>query len=92
MTMADDTNPAPAAGWLDADWGKGGGLLPAIIQDSRTSQILMLGYMNREAAQKTLDSGNVTFYSRSKQRLWTKGETSGNTLGFVSAALDCDRG
>ena len=91
MTMADDTNPAPVAGWLDADWDKGGGLLPAIIQDSRTSQILMLGYMNREAAQATLDTGHVTFFSRSKQRLWTKGETSGNTLGFVSAALDCDR-
>lgn len=91
MTMADDINPAPAAGWLDADWDKGGGLLPAIIQDSRTSQILMLGYMNREAAQATLDIGHVTFFSRSKQRLWTKGETSGNTLGFVSAALDCDR-
>lgn len=91
MTMADDINPAPAAGWLDADWDKGGGLLPAIIQDSRTSQILMLGYMNREAAQATLDTGHVTFFSRSKQRLWTKGETSGNTLGFVSAALDCDR-
>lgn len=91
MTMADDTNPAPVAGWLDADWDKGDGLLPAIIQDSRTSQILMLGYMNREAAQATLDTGHVTFFSRSKQRLWTKGETSGNTLGFVSAALDCDR-
>lgn len=91
MTMADDTNQAPVAGWLDADWDKGGGLLPAIIQDSRTSQILMLGYMNREAAQATLDTGHVTFFSRSKQRLWTKGETSGNTLGFVSATLDCDR-
>ena len=91
MTMADDTNPAPVAGWLDADWDKGDGLLPAIIQDSCTSQILMLGYMNREAAQATLDTGHVTFFSRSKQRLWTKGETSGNTLGFVSAALDCDR-
>ena len=91
MTMADDTNPAPVAGWLDADWDKGGGLLPAIIQNARTGQILMLGYMNREAAQATLDTGHVTFFSRSKQRLWVKGETSGNTLGFVSAALDCDR-
>ena len=89
--MAHDTKADLVTGWLDADWDKGDGLLPAVIQDVRTGQILMLGYMNREAAQKTLDSGNVTFYSRSKQRLWTKGETSGNTLGFVSAALDCDR-
>ena len=77
--------------WVDADWDKGGGLLPAIIQDSATGQILMLGFMNRESAEVTAESGRVTFYSRSKQRLWTKGETSGNTLGFVSAALDCDR-
>ena len=96
MTMADDTKAAPARdglqpAWLDADWDKGGGLLPAIIQDARTGQILMLGYMNREAAAVTVDSGDVTFFSRSKQRLWTKGETSGNKLGFVSAVLDCDR-
>ncbi|MEC8311187.1 MAG: phosphoribosyl-AMP cyclohydrolase, partial [Pseudomonadota bacterium] len=77
--------------WVDADWDKGGGLLPAIIQDVATGQILMLGFMNRESAEVTAESGRVTFYSRSKQRLWTKGETSGNTLGFVSAALDCDR-
>ena len=77
--------------WGSADWDKGDGLLPAIIQDSATGQILMLGYMNRESAEATVETGNVTFYSRSKQRLWTKGETSGNTLGFVSASLDCDR-
>lgn len=77
--------------WEDADWTKGDGLLPAIIQDGATGQILMLGYMNREAAETTVATGKVTFFSRSKQRLWTKGETSGNTLGFVSAALDCDR-
>ena len=77
--------------WVDADWDKGDGLLPAIIQDAATGQILMLGFMNRESAEVTVESGRVTFYSRSKQRLWTKGETSGNTLGFVSAALDCDR-
>lgn len=96
MNRADDTKAAPARdglqpAWLDADWDKGGGLLPAIIQDARTGQILMLGYMNREAAAVTVDSGDVTFFSRSKQRLWTKGETSGNKLGFVSAVLDCDR-
>lgn len=77
--------------WDSADWDKGDGLLPAIIQDAGTGQILMLGYMNRESAEVTVSTGKVTFFSRSKQRLWTKGETSGNTLGFVSAALDCDR-
>lgn len=89
--MATDNKADQPRDWLDADWDKGDGLLPAIIQDVRTGQILMLGYMNREAAEATLDSGRVTFFSRSKQRLWTKGETSGNRLGFVSAALDCDR-
>ena len=77
--------------WGSADWDKGDGLLPAIIQDSATGQILMLGYMSRESAEATVETGNVTFFSRSKKRLWTKGETSGNTLGFVSASLDCDR-
>lgn len=89
--MTTDNKADQPRDWLDADWDKGDGLLPAIIQDVRTGQILMLGYMNREAAEATLDSGRVTFFSRSKQRLWTKGETSGNRLGFVSAALDCDR-
>lgn len=79
------------ADWDSADWDKGDGVLPAIIQDAATGQILMLGYMNRESADVTVSSGRVTFYSRSKQRLWTKGETSGNGLAFVSAALDCDR-
>lgn len=77
--------------WGSADWDKGDGLLPAIIQDSATGQILMLGYMSCESAEATVETGNVTFFSRSKKRLWTKGETSGNTLGFVSASLDCDR-
>ena len=81
----------PYPDWDSADWDKGNGLLPAIIQDVGTGQILMLGYMNREAADVTVTSGKVTFYSRSKQRLWTKGETSGNSLGFVGAQLDCDR-
>jgi len=89
--MATDSKIDSSGDWLAADWEKGGGLLPAVIQDAATGQVLMLGYMNREAAQTTIDSGKVTFYSRSKQRLWTKGETSGNTLGYVSAALDCDR-
>ncbi len=66
------------------------GLIPAIIQDSETKTVLMLGYMNAEAYQKTLDSQKVTFYSRSKQRLWTKGEESGNFLNLVSIKNDCD--
>ncbi|GAB4191348.1 MAG: bifunctional phosphoribosyl-AMP cyclohydrolase/phosphoribosyl-ATP diphosphatase HisIE [Wenzhouxiangellaceae bacterium] len=74
-----------------ADWDKGHGLLPAIIQDVDTAQVLMLGYMNEAALQQTQDSGWVTFFSRSKQRLWTKGETSGHRLATVNVALDCDR-
>lgn len=66
------------------------GLIPAIIQDSETKSVLMLGYMNAEAYQKTLDTQKVTFYSRSKQRLWTKGEESGNFLNLVSIKNDCD--
>lgn len=64
--------------------------MPAVIQDADTNQVLMLGYMNQEALDKTKTSGLVTFYSRSKNRLWTKGETSGNTLQLVSLAEDCD--
>ncbi len=71
-------------------WDKQGGLLPAIVQDAATLRVLMLGYMNREALQATLDSGLVTFYSRSKQRLWTKGESSGHVLELVSLRNDCD--
>ncbi len=66
------------------------GLVPAVIQDTTTRQVLMLGYMNREAVQQTLDSGKVTFYSRSKQRLWMKGESSGNVLKVVRIQKDCD--
>ncbi|MFT3740595.1 MAG: bifunctional phosphoribosyl-AMP cyclohydrolase/phosphoribosyl-ATP diphosphatase HisIE [Breznakibacter sp.] len=66
------------------------GLVPAIIQDNTTLKVLMLGYMNQEAYDKTVSTGKVTFFSRSKQRLWTKGEESGNFLGLVSAAVDCD--
>ena len=65
------------------------GLVPAIIQDARTKNVLMLGYMNAEALKKTTDSGKVTFFSRSKQRLWTKGEESGNFLNLVSIKNDC---
>ena len=72
------------------DWAKDGGLIPAIVQDAETQRVLMLGYMNREALAATLRSGLVTFYSRSKQRLWQKGESSGHTLTLVSIAPDCD--
>lgn len=67
------------------------GLIPAIIQDPETKNVLMLGYMNEEAYQKTIETGKVTFFSRSKQRLWTKGETSGNFLILVSIKNDCDK-
>lgn len=75
----------------ELDWDKGDGLLPAIIQDSITKQILMLGYMNKESLEKTLETEHVTFFSRSKKNLWVKGETSGNYLDFVSAEIDCDQ-
>jgi phosphoribosyl-ATP pyrophosphohydrolase/phosphoribosyl-AMP cyclohydrolase len=71
-------------------WDKQGGLLPAIVQDADTLRVLMLGYMDREALQATLDSGKVTFFSRSKQRLWMKGETSGDVLDLVHIETDCD--
>jgi phosphoribosyl-ATP pyrophosphohydrolase/phosphoribosyl-AMP cyclohydrolase len=72
------------------DWSKGDGLLPGIIQDARTEAVLMLGYLNRDALRATLERQRVVFYSRSKQRLWEKGETSGNTLELVSVTADCD--
>jgi phosphoribosyl-ATP pyrophosphohydrolase/phosphoribosyl-AMP cyclohydrolase len=72
------------------DWDKSGGLIPAIIQDVSTGAILMLAYMNREALQKTLDGGKVTFFSRSRNKLWTKGETSDNYLVFKGVQVDCD--
>ena len=73
------------------DFNKMGGLIPAIIQDADTQIVLMLGYMNEEAYQKTLDTGIVTFFSRTRQTLWTKGETSGNFLHVVSIKADCDQ-
>lgn len=72
------------------DFEKGGGLVPAIVQHADTGEVLMLAYMNAEALQKTRDTGAVTFFSRSKNRLWTKGETSGNVLTMVSVTPDCD--
>jgi len=73
------------------DFAKGDGLVPAIIQDANTLQVLMLGYMNHEAYEKTCKEKKVTFYSRTKNRLWTKGEESGNFLNLISMRLDCDR-
>ncbi len=67
------------------------GLVPAIVQDANTKNVLMLGFINDEALQKTKNTGFVTFYSRSRQQLWTKGETSGNYLKFVSISVDCDQ-
>ena len=77
---------------LNLDFDKtADGLIPAIVQDATTRQVLMLGYMNREALEQTLQQRKVTFYSRSKERLWTKGEESGNFLELVSMEADCDR-
>ncbi|MBR6339266.1 MAG: bifunctional phosphoribosyl-AMP cyclohydrolase/phosphoribosyl-ATP diphosphatase HisIE [Alloprevotella sp.] len=75
---------------MNVDFQKGGGLVPAIVQDVLTGRVLMLGYMNEEALQKTQTSGLVTFFSRSRGELWTKGETSGHYLHLVSIAADCD--
>ena len=75
---------------MTIDFDKMDGLVPAIIQDADTRQVLMLGFMNREAYEKTMATGKVTFWSRTRQCLWTKGETSGNYLHLVSMAVDCD--
>lgn len=72
------------------DWEKQGGLVPVVVQDATTLRVLMLGYMDRDAVRATCSSGHVTFYSRSKQRLWTKGESSGHFLDLVSIDVDCD--
>ncbi|MBQ0049270.1 MAG: bifunctional phosphoribosyl-AMP cyclohydrolase/phosphoribosyl-ATP diphosphatase HisIE [Bacteroidales bacterium] len=76
---------------MEIDFKKGDGLVPAIIQDANTQKVLMLGYMDEEAFKKTQETGLVTFYSRTRQTLWTKGETSGNYLHVVSIKNDCDQ-
>ena len=76
---------------MQLDFEKMGGLIPAIIQDDKTSKVLMLGFMNQEALMKTSETGKVTFFSRTKNRLWTKGEESGNFLHVVSITEDCDQ-
>lgn len=83
-------NPLTAADIAHVDFAKADGLIPAIVQHADTLQVLMLGYMNAEALAQTLDGGLVTFFSRSKNRLWTKGETSGDTLVLDRVLADCD--
>lgn len=75
---------------MELDFDKMDGLIPAIIQDNSTQKVLMLGFMNKEAYEKTVETGKVTFFSRTKKRLWTKGEESGNFLNVVSIKADCD--
>jgi phosphoribosyl-ATP pyrophosphohydrolase/phosphoribosyl-AMP cyclohydrolase len=86
--MRDRNAPLTEADALD--WEKMDGLIPTVVQDASTKQVLMLGYMNQEALQATLESGRVTFFSRSKNRLWQKGETSGNHLAVRRIMPDCD--
>jgi phosphoribosyl-AMP cyclohydrolase / phosphoribosyl-ATP pyrophosphohydrolase len=88
--MRDRDAPLSAEEIGSLAWDKMDGLLPAVVQDARTLQLLMLGYMSREALAKTLETGFVTFHSRSKGRLWTKGETSGNRLALRAVRPDCD--
>jgi len=76
---------------MQIDFDKMQGLVPAIVQDSASLEVLMVGFMNREAYEKTLATGYVTFYSRTRNKLWTKGETSGNRLRVIDASTDCDR-
>ena len=76
---------------MEIDFDKLGGLVPAIVQDARTKNVLMLGFMNREAYDKTIATGKVTFWSRSRNCLWTKGETSGNYLNLIEVKNDCDK-
>lgn len=76
---------------MEVNFEKTGGLIPAIVQDSKTNKVLMLGFMNEEAYQQTMKTGKVTFFSRSKNRLWMKGETSGNTLQVKDILVDCDK-
>ena len=76
---------------IQIDFDKMDGLAPAIVQDAATGEVLMVGFMNSEAYGRTIAAGYVTFYSRTRQKLWTKGETSGNRLRILSALTDCDR-
>jgi phosphoribosyl-AMP cyclohydrolase / phosphoribosyl-ATP pyrophosphohydrolase len=84
------SNPELTEALTRLDFDKGDGLLPVIVQDVASAQVLMLGYMNSQALEKTLETGQVTFWSRSRQQLWTKGETSGHVLKLESLEVDCD--
>jgi phosphoribosyl-AMP cyclohydrolase len=75
----------------ELDFGKMGGLLPAVVQDGANGEVLMVGFMNQQAMQQTLETGYVTFFSRTRGKLWMKGETSGNRLRVLEARTDCDR-
>lgn len=86
----DGNRDQTAAQFEELDWSKQDGLIPAVIQDAGNGRVLMLGYMNQEALAVTQSSGKVTFFSRSRQRLWTKGESSGNFLRLISIESDCD--
>ena len=77
-------------GTMELDFQKLDGLLPAVVQDAASGRVLMVGFMNEEAWRKTRDTGNVTFYSRTRNKLWTKGETSGHTLVVKEISTDCD--
>lgn len=90
QTEPSQVPPELQARLQELDWAKQGGLLPAVVQDAQTLRVLMLGYMDHAALQETLRSGEVVFFSRSKQRLWRKGETSGNVLRLTSLDVDCD--
>ena len=76
---------------MQIDFGKMDGLAPAIVQEDSTGEVLMVGFMNPEAYSRTVETGYVTFYSRTRQKLWMKGETSGNRLRVISAFTDCDQ-
>ena len=88
--MRDRNAPLSADAVAELAWDKMDGMIPAVVQDASSGTVLMLGYMNAEALRATLDSGFVTFFSRSKDRLWMKGETSGNRLELVAVREDCD--
>ena len=75
----------------ELDFDKLGGLIPAVVQNAADSEVLMVGFMNQEAFHRTLSGGYVTFFSRTRQKLWTKGESSGNRLRLISVTTDCDR-
>jgi len=89
--LAKSRRTLKVVNYMEINFEKMQGLAPAVIQDASTGELLMLGFMNREALDLSLSTGFVTFYSRTRQTLWTKGETSGNRLQIVSAWADCDR-